>query len=328
MLSLKQLEALKGEGGGMSRSSGKVDWTDNCWKEMLVYQRKSAVHTSNRDQIADFYGLHPGMTVVDVGCGLGFLGSNYWSYFGKGGHYIGIDLASDLVGHVKDLSAEWAIDGKADFLVGDVYNLPMEDDTADCVICQTLLMHLANPRKALAEMIRVAKSGGVIACQEPDNVSALLTARSWSLPDEDIADQLRRTKVTALINRGRIKLGLGDASIGAKVYALMKQQRLVDVDVKTSDYVPHLYPPYDDEQEQVQLDFVRKGSLDDSRQATLRERDKTAFLAGGGDREEWERYRTCSDKVIAEMRRQVEEGSYHFCGVYPMYFTRGFKAKA
>lgn len=309
----------------MAELNDKVNWTDSCWKEMLVYQRKSAVHTSNRDQIAGFYGLQPGMTVVDVGCGLGFLGSNYWSYFGAGGHYIGIDLSSDLIGHAKEISVEWSAGGRAEFLSGDAYALPLGDNVADCVMCQTLLMHLSDPLSALKEMIRVAKPGGVIVCQEPDNVSAMLTARSWSLPEEEIDDRLLRTKVVTLINRGRMKLGLGDASIGAKVYVMMKQLGLTNVDVKTSDYVPHLYPPYDNEQEQIQLDFVRKGSLDDTRRTTLREREKAAFLAGGGDPDEWERYCTCSDKVILEMRRQVEEGSYFYCGVYPMYFTRGFK---
>jgi SAM-dependent methyltransferase len=303
-----------------------VNWTDNCWKEMLLYQRKSAVHTSNRDQIAGFYGLKQGMTVVDIGCGLGFLGCNYWSYFGKGGRYIGVDLSSELVTHAKQQAIEWAQGGSAKFLVGDAYGLPLGSDTADCVICQTLLMHLSDPRKALQEMVRVAKPGGMIACQEPDNVSAYLKARRWSLPEEEIDDVLLRTKAILLINRGRMKLGLGDASIGSGVYVLMKELGLFDVDVKTSDYVPHLYPPYDNEQEQVQLEFVRKGEFDDRRRETLRERDREAFLAGGGTPEEWVAYCKCADRVNEELRRQVEAGTYYYCGVYPMYFTRGRKA--
>lgn len=309
----------------MAGEKDKVNWTDDCWKEMLVYQRKSAVHTSNRDQIARFYGLSPGMTVVDVGCGLGFLGYNYWTYFGDGGHYIGVDLSSELVSHARQQAEHWAQGGSAEFIVGDAYNLPFESNTADCVVCQTLLMHLSDPRKALQEMLRVAKPGGTIACQEPDNVSAYLKARRWSLPDDDINDLLLRTKVILLINRGRMKLGLGDASIGSGAYVLMKELRLSDVDVRTSDYVPHLYPPYEDEQEQVQLDFVRKGELDDKRRATLRERDREAFLAGGGDPDEWAAYCDYSDRVNADIRRQIEAGTYFYCGVYPMYFTRGRK---
>ncbi len=309
-----------------SHGRRKIDWSDKCFREMLIYQRKSAIHKYGRDRIASFYGLHPGMTVMDVGCGLGFLGRNYWGYFGKAGHYIGVDMSPDLLKHANQESSEWAKGGEVSFTVGNAYDLPFADNTTDAVMCQTLLMHLQDPAKALREMIRVVKPGGAVICQEPDNLATQLRKRHWSLPDDSIEDLILKTKVAALCNKGRIKLGLGDNSIGPGVYLMMRQLGLIDVDVRTTEYVPHLHPPYADEQEKVQLEMLRKQLLDDKRRETLREREREEFLAGGGTDEEWVQYCTYSDKFVTGMRQQIKEGHYFYCGAYPYYFTRGTKS--
>ncbi|MBU8932630.1 MAG: methyltransferase domain-containing protein [candidate division Zixibacteria bacterium] len=311
----------------MNSQDKKIDWSDKCFREMLVYQRKSAIHKHGRDRIAGFYGLRPGMTVLDVGCGLGFLGRNYWGFFGEGGHYIGVDVSPDLLEQARKGSSEWADGGEASFTAGDVYSLPFADNTIDAVMCQTLLMHLKDPEQALREMIRVVKPGGVVICQEPDNLTPQLKKRHWSLPDDSIEDLLLRTKVAVLCNKGRIKLGLGDDSIGPRVYLMMRQLGLTTVDVTTTEYVPHLYPPYTDKQEKVQLEMIQKQVLDDERSETLRERWRRDFMAGGGTPEEWARYCTYGDKLIAQMREQINDECYFYCGAYPQYYTKGIKPR-
>ena len=37
-------------------SKKRIDWSEKCYKEMLVYQRKSAIHEEGRDRLAEFYG--------------------------------------------------------------------------------------------------------------------------------------------------------------------------------------------------------------------------------------------------------------------------------
>jgi len=309
----------------MASNNKEIKWSDKCFRDMLVFQRKSAIHRHARDRIASLYGLRPGMTVIDVGCGLGFLGSNYWKYFGKDGHYIGVDISLDLVQRAHKGSSEWADGGKASFMVGNVYNLPFADNAADAVMCQTLLMHLEDPVLALKEMIRVTKAGGKVIGQEPDNLSQQLKMRHWSLPDDSIDDLLLRAKVAVLSNRGGIKLGRGDNSIGPKVYLMMRQLGLVDVNVYTTEYVTHLYPPYIDEQEKTQIEMLQKQWLNEERREILREREREEFQAGGGTSEEWSLYCAYSDRVIADMKRQINEERYFYCGAYPFYFTHGKK---
>ena len=45
-------------------------------------------------------------------------------------------------------------------IVGDVHNLPFEDNSVDAVICMNVLEHVEEPQKAVKEIYRVLKPGG------------------------------------------------------------------------------------------------------------------------------------------------------------------------
>ncbi len=45
-------------------------------------------------------------------------------------------------------------------IVGDVQDLPFEDDTQEAIICNAVLEHVENPIQAVKEMYRVLKPGG------------------------------------------------------------------------------------------------------------------------------------------------------------------------
>jgi len=309
----------------MTQHKDKIDWSKKCWKEMLIYQRKSMWLEDTLDKLASWLGLKPGMTAVDVGCGLGYLGYTYWPYFGKGGHYFGVDISPELVKDAEKAAKKWAKGGEACFKVGDAYKLAFPDDFADLVMCHVLLIHLEKPELALEEMIRVAKPGGLVMCKEPDNVSTMLTIRYDSAPQLDIQEYLLIAKTTMTYNKGRIKLGLGDWSIGRKVPRMMKKLGLTDIGVRINDRAYYLEPPYEGPLQQYHLEHVKKQWLDEKRHRTWRDRLKDGFLAGGGDPEDFERYQELDDRIISIIRRQVEDGEFFQCGSGDIYAIRGRK---
>jgi len=309
----------------MTHHKEKIDWSDQCWKEMLVYQRKCMWLEDTVDKLAAWLGLKPGMTAVDVGCGLGYLGYTYWPYFGKGGQYMGVDISPELVRDAGKASEEWAKEGNASFKVGDAYKLPLPNDFADLVMCQIVLMHLGRPQDALAEMIRLAKPGGVIACHEPDNVSTVLTIRYPSLPELEIDELLLIAKIALTYNKGRIKLGLGDWSIGRKVPRMMKELRLTDIGVRINDRAYYIEPPYEGLLQQYHLEHVKKQWLDEKRRATWMGRLKEGFLAAGGDPGDFDRYRELDRRIMSAIGRQVEKGEFFQCGSGDIYITKGKK---
>ena len=153
----------------------KVDWSKGKWKDMLIDQRKFMWKDDTLDKLVKWLKLRQGMTAVDVGCGLGYLGYTYWPHFGKGGTYFGVDQSKGLIKEATLLSKKWAKGGKAKFIQADAYNLPFPDNFTDWVMCQVILMHLEKPKKALEEMVRIVKPGGLIMCNEPDNLSTMLS---------------------------------------------------------------------------------------------------------------------------------------------------------
>lgn len=52
-------------------------------------------------------------------------------------------------------------------VIADIHNLPFEDNSADAVICESSLEHLKNPEKAVKEMRRVLKPGGLLYISAP-----------------------------------------------------------------------------------------------------------------------------------------------------------------
>src|SRR5690606_18639469 len=52
---------------------------------------------------------------------------------------------------------------RASFLVGDIYNIPFDDDSFDVVGCFEVLEHLHDAPRALAELARVARKSVVMS---------------------------------------------------------------------------------------------------------------------------------------------------------------------
>jgi ubiquinone/menaquinone biosynthesis C-methylase UbiE len=306
----------------------KIDWSEKRWKEMLVYQRKFLWLEDTVAKLARWLGLKPGMIAVDVGCGLGYLGYTYWPYFGEGGQYLGVDITPELVRDAEKESREWAKGGKASFKVGDAYKLPLPDDFADLVMCHILLIHLEEPELALAEMIRVAKPGGLIMCKEPDNLSTILTIRYPSIPEFDAEAQLLFARVAITCNRGRIKLGQGDNSIGPKVPRMMKKLGLTDIGVRINDRAYYLHPPYEGVLQQYHLEWKRKKWLDKKTYEAWTDREKEEFTAGGGDPEVYDRYQEIRERIRLIIKQQIENGDYFECGSGDIYIIKGRKPES
>jgi ubiquinone/menaquinone biosynthesis C-methylase UbiE len=95
--------------------------------------------------------IEPG-SVLDIGCGIGVLISKITNKI-----KVGVDINFNYINYAR-------IDqGENKFLVGNVINLPFSDKTFDNVICSEVLEHLVNPKRAIKEIIRVAKKNIIVS---------------------------------------------------------------------------------------------------------------------------------------------------------------------
>ncbi len=95
-------------------------------------------------------------TVLDAGCGEGFTAEIFLRAM----------PALDLTGfdpHEPSVQLAQQRNPRATFLVGDIYNIPFDDDSFDVVGCFEVLEHLHDAPRALSELARVARRAVVLS---------------------------------------------------------------------------------------------------------------------------------------------------------------------
>ena len=115
------------------------------------------------DSILKASGVKPGNTVVDVGCGTGFLTRQAVMQMQGKGRVVGVDLSPSMLEKAEDNLSKLASHGSAEFRVGDAESIPVQDDFADAVVGNMILHHCAKPKQAVMEMTRILKEGGRVA---------------------------------------------------------------------------------------------------------------------------------------------------------------------
>ena len=129
---------------------------------------------TNRDavQVADFLvpRLSEGMSLLDCGCGPGPLTLGFAELVAPG-RVVGIDIEPTMIDQANQLKSDGGPDN-LEFQVGDIYDLSFEDGEFDVVFSSAVIEHLSDPVRALREVLRVTKPGGIGAVIRTD----------WSFP--------------------------------------------------------------------------------------------------------------------------------------------------
>ena len=108
--------------------------------------------------------LRPGLRVLDFGCGSGGISVGLARAVAPGELH-GVDMKEAQIELARFLAGSVGT-GNAIFHVGDVTALPFPDGFFDVAHCHDVLMYVPDTQAALAEVKRVLKSGGLIACRE------------------------------------------------------------------------------------------------------------------------------------------------------------------
>jgi SAM-dependent methyltransferase len=110
--------------------------------------------------------LRRGTQLLDVGCGSGSITLGLAQVVAPG-EVVGIDLQAPQIERARGLAVEQTVPNVR-FEVGDVYQLPFAADSFDAVFAHAVLMHLREPVRALVEMRRVLRPGGIVGVRDPD----------------------------------------------------------------------------------------------------------------------------------------------------------------
>jgi len=129
-------------------------------------------------------GLEAGSEVLDVGCGFGLESFRLAQLVQPGGRVAGIDKSADFIKEAEARAAQAKL--AVNFEVGDAESLPFADAAFDVTRAERLLVYMPDPKRALEEMRRVTRPGGVtravivLTCQSDPRVCARSSKR-WVL---------------------------------------------------------------------------------------------------------------------------------------------------
>jgi sterol 24-C-methyltransferase len=109
-------------------------------------------------------GLRPGMTVLDVGCGVG--GPMRAIARFSGASIIGINNNDYQIGRGEKQTREAGLDGLCRFLKADFMKLPLPDASVDAIYAIEATCHAPDKAALFSELRRVLKPGGSFAGYE------------------------------------------------------------------------------------------------------------------------------------------------------------------
>jgi ubiquinone/menaquinone biosynthesis C-methylase UbiE len=185
-------------------------------------QRLALLSRITNGSFIRFLGDLSGMHVCDFGCGTGTLTADIAATY-PDAHITGLEVSSEQLRRAAETTR-----GKKNVTLiwTDALTNGCADSTFDLTYCRYLLEHVADPIAAAAQMLRITKPGGLVACQENDLHNVLY----W--PPIEGHDYLMRQFC-------RLQMELsGDPFIGRKLFDIFRRAGASNI---TFTFEPEIY---------------------------------------------------------------------------------------
>ncbi len=127
------------------------------WETM----RKRFFSESVREKAYQAAGVQACRIAADIGAGTGFITEGLLK---KGLKVIAVDQSEAMLDEMKKKFRSTDIDCR----VGEAENLPVSDNTVDYCFANMYLHHVDTPPKAIREMVRILRPGGMLVITDLD----------------------------------------------------------------------------------------------------------------------------------------------------------------
>ncbi len=119
-----------------------------------------------RATAVELLALQPGDHVLDAGCGTGDMTARLATRVGPTGKVVGVDISETMHGAARRRDADRS--PPVEHRYGTITDLDLDSGSFDAVYCERVLQHLAEPQRAVAELVRVTRPGGRLAVIDTD----------------------------------------------------------------------------------------------------------------------------------------------------------------
>jgi SAM-dependent methyltransferase len=186
---------------------------------------QAEVYAPEANELLDRICLEPGASAIDVGCGVMGVIDLLAERAGADGRVVGLDREERMVELARRFAKERGL--SAEFVQADAVATGLPEARFDLVHARTLLLNVSNPQEILAEMVRIARPGAVVAVQEPD-------ASGWTCDPPHPAWDILRAAILGAYRRGG-----KDFNIGRRTARMLRDASLEDVRVRATARVTH-----------------------------------------------------------------------------------------
>lgn len=281
--------------------------TEDYWNHKLDYLLRTRKNYWNKDYIhfliSQVWNIDQPVSILDCGCGYGFLGLLMLPNLPEESRYTGIDFAEDLIQKGESLFRKQGM--KASFICNDVFAYSAENQY-DLVICQSVLRHLDYPTAFIQKMIHFTKPGGYVVCMDTNREFESCGLYIDGMDYQTLCrhEGLEKKWQTELSMQGR------DYAVAIRTAHIMQKLGLINVDVRMNDKVEFVTPQtanYDERKE----DFLTDNHWDTDMQKEEKEACILHLMTHGLSRKEAEDYCDKNTK-IAEFFSDHPTAGYTF----------------
>lgn len=187
-------------------------------EETARLRRQSAELRPEAEALLARTGLRAGQSALDLGCGPSGILALLAAAVTPSGRVTGLDADPAHVAAARQFAAQARL-GNVSVHAGDARRTGLPGDEFDLVHARTLLVTVPEPAEVVAEMARLARPGGWVACQEPD------VEHHLCYPPLPEWDRLRELFTLSFSRSG------ADLRLGRRLPELLSQAGLEQVEV-------------------------------------------------------------------------------------------------
>ncbi|MDP5121461.1 MAG: methyltransferase domain-containing protein, partial [Spirosomaceae bacterium] len=234
------------------------------------------------DLMAKRWSLNRYKTMLDIGCGLCHWSKLLLPYLQPEAEVTAMD--NDEVWAEGDEQIFDYFENRSsslEFVKGDAHRLPFEDDSFDVVTCQTVLIHLKNPEKSLAEMKRVVKPNGIVICAEPNNLVQAILKDSVNRK-ESIEATTERFESSLSSEHLKQMDKKGHNSFGDLLAGTMTKLGFQNVKSYLNDKLTPILPPYDKPEQAAAISFYLNNAENEADELIKQQIENGTYFNGGG----------------------------------------------
>lgn len=116
-------------------------------------------------QVLDRVGIQPGERVLELGTGPGAFSLEAARRAEPGGALVAVDIQAQMIAAVEKKAQEASVTN-IETHIASAYDLPLEDGSVDRAFLVTVLPEIPDRHRALLELHRVLKPGGMLSITE------------------------------------------------------------------------------------------------------------------------------------------------------------------